>query len=449
MVVQVGRNIRIISKYAVQEQLTTMDVLHCGGVAGGPAVFLRRGFFVIGVVLVLSLCLSQKALCAAEVGEGFDVNGRPGPWGELEISYIQISPPMDIVPELRVIARGRMWHFPEWDRENLADFISASPLSEDMKGAFIKKIEADPQTGGVQITPTTEEVAGLSAEARAYIYNVLSHYKINKAHDKAHRYASPSLDEWMRGVQLSAGARSTMEKLLYRNGNMLFFVDVPILMDSISSLAEKQDVLRALGREKTMLIKLRLGDDSDVDALTRYWGEGGRASQVHPLLESVKERVGERTLDIVHLLPSFVRERVYTYPDIREYSSEEVTPQDCHWTSLNFFNREADNNYGNAAKVKECIESQYETVESKELRLGDLLLYMEDRHLIHSAVYIASDIVFTKNGTNYSSPWMFMYMSDMEQYYPQKEPLKVLCLRSRGRLLTRRQVNERQFPSTN
>jgi len=420
-----------------------MGVLLCGGEAGGLAVFLRRGLSVIGV-LVLSLCLNQKVLCATEGGEVFDVKGRPGPWGELEISYIQISPPMDIVPELRVIVRGRMWHFPEWDRDKLTDFISASPLSEDVKGVFINKIEADPHTGGVQITPTTEEVVGLSAEARAYIYNVLSHYKINKAHDKAHRYASPSLDEWMRGVRLSEGARSTMEKLLYRNGNMLFFVDVPILMESISSPAEQRDVLRALGREKTMLIKLRLSDDSDVEALTRYWSEGGRASRVHPLLKSVKERVGDRTLDIVHLLPSFVRGRVYTYPDIREYSSEEVTPQDCHWTSLNFFNPEADNNYGNAAKVKECIESQYVKVDGNDLRVGDLLLYMEDRHLIHSAVYIASDIVFTKNGTNYSSPWMFMYMSDMEQYYPQKEPLKVLYLRPKGRLLARRSVNERR-----
>jgi len=415
---------------------------HCGGAAGRPALFLRRGLFLF-VAVVLSFCLNAGGVRAEAVDGSFDSEGRPGPWGQLEISYIQISPPMDIVPELRVIPRGRIWHFPEWDKEKLAEFLAGSPLPENVREVFIDKIEADEATGGVQITPTREEIIGLSTESRRYIYNVLSHYKINKAHDKAHRYASASLDEWMRGISLSGSSRSALEKLVYRNGNTLFLADVPILMESIKSGEEQRAVLRALGREKTMLIRLRVDEDSDIDALTRYWGEGDRASRVYPLLQSVKERPGEREVDIVHLLPKFVRERVYTYPDIYEFASEEATPQDCHWTSLNFFNPDVDDSYGNPQKVKECIESEYEKIESNDLRLGDLLLYLEGSHLIHSAVYIASDIVFTKNGTNYSSPWMFMYMSDMEQYYAQNEPLKVLHLRPKAQMLARRSAARR------
>ena len=50
---------------------------------------------------------------------------------------------------------------------------------------------------------------------------------------------------------------------------------------------------------------------------------------------------------------------------------------------------------------------------------GDILLLMNDRNEIkHSAVYLADDLVFTKNGNNYRQPWMLMHIPDLLATYP-------------------------------
>jgi len=249
----------------------------------------------------------------------------------------------------------------------------------------------------------------------------------------AQRYASPSLKEWMRGVNLSKTTRDLMEKLSYRNGNMLFFADTSLLMEHIPTVAEQQDIFRALSREKTILIKICLSDDSDTYSLAEYWGRGNRAKDVFPLLDSLKRKAGDRYVDIVHLLPPFVRSRIYTYPDINSLTPETQKLYDCHWTSFNFFNTVPDNSYNTSQKIKQHIETDFHTltVKQDELQLGDILLYLNNDRLLHSAVYIAADILFTKNGTNLSSPWMFMHMNDMEHYYACNQPLKILYLRNK------------------
>ena len=51
---------------------------------------------------------------------------------------------------------------------------------------------------------------------------------------------------------------------------------------------------------------------------------------------------------------------------------------------------------------------------------------------IHSAVYIAEDIVFTKNGNNFSQPWMLMRLKDLLARYTTDAPPKMLVYRNRN-----------------
>ncbi|MFN7139466.1 MAG: hypothetical protein ACK4UN_09015, partial [Limisphaerales bacterium] len=54
----------------------------------------------------------------------------------------------------------------------------------------------------------------------------------------------------------------------------------------------------------------------------------------------------------------------------------------------------------------------------EQAAFGDILfLQNSDGILIHSAVYIADDIVFTKNGAGYNQPWIYMKMEDMMPFY--------------------------------
>ena len=55
-----------------------------------------------------------------------------------------------------------------------------------------------------------------------------------------------------------------------------------------------------------------------------------------------------------------------------------------------------------------------------------------DRSSIHSAVYIADDIVFTKNGPSAATPWVLSTIAEMKAFYPGWKPLSVSFYRRRG-----------------
>ncbi len=51
---------------------------------------------------------------------------------------------------------------------------------------------------------------------------------------------------------------------------------------------------------------------------------------------------------------------------------------------------------------------------------------------IHSAVYIADDILFTKNGSTVVSPWLFMKLDRLVAYYEsQSEDFEIRAYRKR------------------
>jgi len=56
--------------------------------------------------------------------------------------------------------------------------------------------------------------------------------------------------------------------------------------------------------------------------------------------------------------------------------------------------------------------------------------------VVHSAVYLADDLVFTKNGFGLAEPWMYMPLDRMMKIYSlhlgQPDSVKVLLYRRRG-----------------
>jgi hypothetical protein len=69
---------------------------------------------------------------------------------------------------------------------------------------------------------------------------------------------------------------------------------------------------------------------------------------------------------------------------------------------------------------------------TKPTRYGDLIfLTNENGQIIHSAVYIAADLVFTKNGNNFKEPWVLMRMKDLLQTYLVTDPARAVAFRSK------------------
>jgi len=131
-------------------------------------------------------------------------------------------------------------------------------------------------------------------------------------------------------------------------------------------------------------------------------------------------------LSLFYLLPKFARNRLYTFP-LPPQAGEPT--MDCHWSTFNFSNDTPDNRFNDPNFAVEYIRKNYYQIAAPS-QYGDVLLLMNDHNEVkHSAVFLADDIVFTKNGNNYRQPWMLMRIPDLLATYPATPPMKPVYMR--------------------
>jgi len=347
-----------------------------------------------------------------------------GPWGRLQCRAITISPMPESMPEtLSAGGRGPVWHFPGFNATQLEASFTEVGLPQSLRNTLLSMVDVDLASEGLIIRPTPEVVLGLSPESRSALYVLLAECEDNSDQRLAFRFCGNSLDEWTRRSPLPQPIRALIEPLVYRHGDYLFFADLRTIESQLPSEQDRLQVVKTLSRQRTYRVELMLTPTSNLDKLVAYWGRGGRANVVAPILESAMEIDGEGHVDITYLLPSYARRKIYTYPVASEFNATQVP--DCHWTALNFFNDEPDDEIRDVAATRRELKENYYRIFSN-LKLGDLVLYLNNRQtLVHSAVYIADDILFTKNGANLSQAWMLAKMAEMKDFYPRRGGLEV------------------------
>ena len=62
---------------------------------------------------------------------------------------------------------------------------------------------------------------------------------------------------------------------------------------------------------------------------------------------------------------------------------------------------------------------------------GDMIVFNSGGRAIHGCIYIAEDIVFTKNGASHYQPWTLMHLNDVLATYPTDQPLRVMTFRDK------------------
>jgi hypothetical protein len=193
---------------------------------------------------------------------------------------------------------------------------------------------------------------------------------------------------------------------------------------------QQMRVLKAVSGQRTLSLTLHVDKDDNIAELTEYWGRGRRSKDVRPLLESLAKIKGGGAIDIAHLLPGFARSRLYTYPT--PSTSEGSRLQNCHWTAFNFFSQMPDDRFTNLEDSLEELRENYYPI-YRNPALGDLVVFSDAADpMFHVAVYIADDIVFTKNGTTFSLPWMYMRLDQMEEFYARPLTVKVSYYRHKS-----------------
>jgi hypothetical protein len=138
----------------------------------------------------------------------------------------------------------------------------------------------------------------------------------------------------------------------------------------------------------------------------------------------------------VHLLSPFEREFLNTYFEPTEPS---LTPS-CFWTAFNFGSDKPNDRF----LVVPGIWTEHQELAGQELaaryrpisapdRLGDIVGYRRKggTDMLHVCVFVADQIVFTKNGYTFSKPWIFSRLENVDALYLTSPDIERVYFRRR------------------
>lgn len=353
-----------------------------------------------------------------------------GPWGQLNAVRIVIEPPEDFVPDFFATPQPVRWTFSGFDDARLAALWEKAALTPGQRAA-LSSARCERSPAGIILHPPAEIVLGLSAQSRAVLYTALAASTENAPQHDPFRVRADAVDDWFDQTRVPADVIALTRRLLYPRNNLVLFSDADLVLPRITDTATRLDFIKNLSRKSTLLVHLQVTPQSDIEGLTQYWGHGSRRKDVRPLLQSLARRPGGGELDIVHLLPAFARSLIYTYP--LPSTKPQDAGHDCHWTSFNFFNRTPDERFADINIVREALMNDYYPVGGPP-RFGDLIVFLEaGGKVVHSCIYIAADIVFTKNGVTFSTPWQFGQLEPLVAFYTLNEGVEIRRYRARER----------------
>ncbi len=354
---------------------------------------------------------------------------KPGPWGELEFNRIVIEPPETLIDISQLTPRPTVWNFKGYTPETLLALWHATPLSEPQRQFIEDRKNWEQTADGLLIRPPAEFAFNLSEATRTKVYSALAAFAENIDQKEPFRFRADASTEWFKDSGLSKETVALVERLLYRRGTSLLLSDANLLLAKLPSIQERARLIKTLARKATLLVKLRIRPDTNVEALDDYWGRGRRTRDLKPLLQSLVRETNGMSIDIIHLLPRLPRSLLYSYPLPDESGAGSFL--DCHWTVLNFFNLQPDDRYQRLEAVTAAFVNDYFPI-SGPRTFGDILLFAQpDGKIIHSCVYIADDIVFTKNGSSGNAPWILMSLADVIAFYPSDVPMDIQVYRAK------------------
>jgi hypothetical protein len=340
---------------------------------------------------------------------------KPGPWGRLAKIPLTISAPEEILPIRSLEAAGTRWFFGGVSREGLAGLLDAAGVSVMQREALESTAREVP--GGLEVSPADDVLLALGPEARLEIYRMLLAHEQNRA--QVTTLAAASLDERLRANGVSAATEELLRTLSCKRGNSVIFSGLACVLAKTPDYDEKVRLMKALTMQKTFLLRFHMQGDSDFAALAAYWGRGAWSTDTKAMLESLSRVPGGIWSSTMLLLPPLPVAQLYSYPVTQEEAlgASPRVARDCHWTSFNFFRSQPDPNYTGVSYFNEKLRENYTSVMG-DPRYGDLVFFARpDGSVIHSAVFIADDVVYTKNGGTYVHPWMLSTIPDLEEYY--------------------------------
>lgn len=373
-----------------------------------------------GIFHFLQLAFLSLLITSAHVqGQSGPASASPPAAGQLSRIPIFLEASGNLLDSIPIPSPQTRWSIPEAEAFRAKEFFTEGGLSPAVAEALTSPGASVRADGWVHYFPGSQFVRDLPREIRSKLYGMLAKFPVNEFQESPVLILSDTVEEWYQKSRLPPELVEEITAMAYKRGKVWAFSDVPLLISKAKSEDELRDIVKHMTRTRAYLVRLSIGPETDVTSLKRYWrpvGIGFRRKDVEPLLESLKETGAEVNLDLVHMLPPLPRKLLYSYPG-PENASQGILP-DCHWTSLNYFNYDPHGYLLDSALATAKVLKDYEPVNGSHA-YGDILFFVDKvtGDAFHSCVYLAEDLVFTKNGRNQMAPWIISTLEDISRIY--------------------------------
>jgi len=343
---------------------------------------------------------------------------NPGPWGKLRSFYIYLEAPKALVDDYPLPNPKPRWSLPESTAEQLPKYFKDVGLPESFREALLNPANQSRMGGMIHLFPPIAELEAMTPAMRELVYGELRKYPTNEYHAEPVLVTTDTVEEFYRTSKLRPELVGKIRAMSYRYGNCLAFSDLTALLSFADSESEARLIFKTFTRTRSLMVHLELPEETDIEPLLEYWslGLGVRRKDLEPIMQSILDTREIERLGLSHILPAQARKLLYTYPG-PEFVLEGIQP-DCHWTSLNFFNYTPQNFLLSERLATSSVLEKFTPVKPP-YRYGDILFYLDSEKgsAEHSCVYLADDMVFTKNGRNAFQPWVILKLDEVSKLY--------------------------------
>ena len=408
--------------------------------------FMIVGPWIVVALLIAAFVLAYrielaKSPSSTVAGPRPDaVPGKPGNWGQLEYRTIRIELPDEFVfvpppdqPPVR-------WVFHGSTKDQAIEFLKSAGITPGATGTDRKgQVDAGPATGcpgGVQRSSRATSSSSRSRRRlHAKIYQQLVEFEENTAANRSGVVPRRAeIDESMKDSGLSPSSVELLKSLLYPQGeSLLLFADFEPALRRLPNDQERRLFMNAVSRKRTLLAgpAYHFGIEHAVDhrLLGRGRTEEGRRSAV------ARPAARGRRQDQHHLPAAALRPRTHLYVSLDRQRGRGETQGRLLLVGDELLQRIAQQSRQRHDYLRDLLKTDYATI-NQATQMGDVIFLATPKDaVIHAAIYIADDIVFTKNGESYTQPWILMHMQDMLDTYlvkhPNSGPLKTIFYRKK------------------
>jgi hypothetical protein len=339
---------------------------------------------------------------------------RAGAWGDLEYVPITIAAPTEMLKVRGVEDAKVQWFFTGTTRIELDRLLEQAGTSASVRGALLSPAAVIQYADGLLLNPACASIRDVPEEGKAAVFGKLAGSTQNSG--TRWEFQARFLESFSE-YGVSGKSRKVVEAYSVRNGKSLLTYAMPCVLRDVAEQPEKEGILKALTQQQSMLLRLKVGPKSDLDALVRYWGKGMWATNVRAILESIQKRPGGGSVDLAQLFPPLPTSLFHTYPVPHNVMSGPEVLKNCSWTAFNFFSETPDPGFSDARYVIGKLETDYYPIQS-DPRFGDVAIFLTpEKLMIHVATFVADDVFFTKNGDNPWHPWVYSTSSDLMEEF--------------------------------